>query len=87
MNFGKRRNTQQQYTTGDAPRTSNTEKLATSIADQATKIKDLGKLMDDAEGARTGSDSGVALILRDIALALYELALRAGSERVLILAA
>ena len=67
--------------------TTDTEKLAASIADQAAKIKDLAKLMDDAEGARTGSDSGLALILRDIALTLYELALQAISERVLILAA
>jgi len=61
--------------------------MATGIADQATEIRDLAKLMDDAEGARTGSDSGLALILRDTALTLYELALQAESERVLILAA
>ena len=56
--------------------TTETEKLATRIADQAAKLKDLAKLMDDAEGARTGSDSGVALILRDISFMLYELAAR-----------
>ena len=32
--------------------------------------------MDDAEGARTGCDSGVALILKDISFTLYELAAR-----------
>ena len=32
-----------------------TEKLT---ADQAAKLRDLARLMDDAEGARTGSDSG-----------------------------
>lgn len=64
-----------------------TAKLAQDIADQATKIKGLAQLMDDAEGARTGSDSGLALILRDIALTLYDLALQAESERVLTLAA
>ena len=43
--------------------------------------------MDDAEGARTGCDSGLALILKDISFTLYELALRAETERVLSMAA
>jgi hypothetical protein len=55
---------------------TNTATLAQEIADQATKLRDLARLMDDAEGARTGSDSGLALILKDISFTLYELAAR-----------
>ena len=61
--------------------------LAADIADQATKINALARLMDDAEGVRTGRDSGLALILRDISLQLYELAAQAESERSLVFAA
>lgn len=53
-----------------------TAKLAQDIAEQAAKLRDLARLMDDAEGARTGCDSGLALILRDLSFALYELAAR-----------
>ena len=64
-----------------------TAKLAQDIAEQAAKLRDLARLMDDAEGARTGSDSGLALILKDISFTLYELALRAETERILTLTA
>lgn len=45
-----------------------------SIANQAAKLNDLAQLMDDAEGARTGRDNGIALILRDISDKLFDLA-------------
>lgn len=45
-----------------------------TIANQAVKLNDLAKLLDDAEGARTGRDSGIALILQEIADILFDLA-------------
>ena len=66
--------------------TTDTAALAHAIAEQATKLRDLAALMDDAEGTRSGNNSGIALILKDVSLRLYEIAHCTDAERLAALA-